>query len=142
MFELSADPIDPGPLQVELENSAAGACVTFEGWVRNDNDGREVTLLEYEGYEEVATKEGRKIIEEARSKFDLMGTSCVHRVGRLDIGDMAVWVGVTAGHRGEAFDGCRFIIEEVKHRLPIWKKEHYASGDSGWVNCEIAQAHE
>lgn len=141
MFKLSADAIDPGPLLVELENSAAGACVTFEGWVRNHNDGRAVTLLEYEGYEEVATKEGRTIVEEAVSKFMLMGARCVHRVGRLEIGDMAVWVGVTGGHREEAFDGCRYIIEEVKHRLPIWKKEHYASGDSGWVNCETARAH-
>jgi molybdopterin synthase catalytic subunit len=61
---------------------------------------------------------------------------CIHRVGSLDLGDMAVWVGVSSAHRAEAFDACRYIIDEVKHRLPIWKKEHYRSGNSGWVNCE------
>jgi molybdopterin synthase catalytic subunit len=65
---------------------------------------------------------------------------CIHRVGALGLSDMAVWVGVSSAHRGEAFDACRFIIDEVKHRVPIWKKEHYRSGDSGWVNCERCAA--
>ena len=60
----------------------------------------------------------------------------MHRVGRLAVGELAVWVGVSARHRDEAFRACRYIIDEVKHRLPIWKKEHYVSGDTGWVNCE------
>jgi molybdopterin synthase catalytic subunit len=64
----------------------------------------------------------------------------VHRVGALDVRDMAVWVGVSAVHRGEAFEACRFIIDAVKHRVPIWKKEHYRNGDSGWVNCERCAA--
>ena len=63
-----------------------------------------------------------------------------HRVGALAIGDLAVWVGVSAAHRGAAFDACRYIIDEVKHRVPIWKKEHYVNGDSGWVNCEACAA--
>jgi molybdopterin synthase catalytic subunit len=65
---------------------------------------------------------------------------CIHRVGRLALTDLAVWVGVSATHRGEAFDACRFIIDAVKHRVPIWKKEHYRNGDSGWVNCEACAA--
>jgi hypothetical protein len=65
---------------------------------------------------------------------------CIHRVGELALTDMAVWVGVSSVHRGEAFDACRFIIDEVKHRVPIWKKEHYLNGDSGWVNCERCAA--
>ena len=67
----------------------------------------------------------------------------MHRVGDLQLGDVAVWVGVSSPHRDEAFKACRFIIDEVKHRVPIWKKEHYANGDSGWVNCErcAADAH-
>ena len=66
--------------------------------------------------------------------------ACVHRVGSLALGDVAVWVGVSAAHRDEAFRACRFIIDEVKHRVPIWKKEHYVNGDSGWVNCERCAA--
>jgi molybdopterin synthase catalytic subunit len=112
----------------------------FEGWVRNENDGRVVVRLDYEGYEAVAVKEGEAVLAEAREKFALTRAGCVHRVGSLEIGDLAVWVGVSAGHRGAAFDGCRYIIDEIKHRLPIWKKEHYADGDSGWINCQVRSA--
>lgn len=136
MFILSAEPIDGTALRERLKDSAAGGCVTFEGWVRNENEGRDVVQLEYEGYEAVATKEGQKVLDEACEKFDVIRSECVHRVGHLDIGDMAVWIGVSAGHRAAAFEACRYIIEEVKHRLPIWKKETYADGDSGWVNIE------
>jgi molybdopterin synthase catalytic subunit len=66
--------------------------------------------------------------------------ACVHRVGDLRVGELAVWVGVSAPHRDEAFRACRYIIDEVKHRVPIWKKEHYVNGDSGWVNCERCAA--
>jgi len=69
-------------------------------------------------------------------QFPFLEACCVHRSGVLDIGDCAVWVGVSAPHRDEAFKACRFIIDEIKVRLPIWKKEHYVDGDSGWVNCE------
>ena len=72
---------------------------------------------------------------EAREKFSLLSTTAVHRVGHLQIGDMAVWVGVAAAHRGPAFDACRFIIDELKARAPIWKKEHYVAGASSWINC-------
>lgn len=135
-FSLSPEPIDVNALRRGLEDPAAGACATFEGWVRNENEGRTVVRLDYEGYEAVARKEGEKVLAEAREKFGLMRAVCVHRVGPLEIGDMAVWVGVSAGHRGAAFDACRYIIDEIKHRLPIWKKEHYADGDSGWINCQ------
>jgi molybdopterin synthase catalytic subunit len=66
---------------------------------------------------------------------------CIHRVGILEIGDLAVWVGVSAGHRDEAFKACRYIIDEIKHRVPVWKKEYYSGGDSGWVNCEACANH-
>ena len=141
MFSMSSTPIDRAALLSKLEDVSAGACVTFEGWVRDLNDGNEVKSLEYEGYELMAVKEGAKVIEDAREKFDIATACCVHRVGHLQLGDMAVWVGVTAGHRGAAFDACRYIIDEIKHRLPIWKKEHYVSGDSGWINCEVTASH-
>lgn len=136
MFALSSEAIDAVALQEKIRDGAAGGCVTFEGWVRNVNDGREVRQLDYEGYEAVAVKEGEKVVAEAIEKYDVFHAVCVHRVGSLSIGDMAVWIGVSAGHRGDAFDACRHIIEEIKHRLPIWKKEHYVDGDSGWVNIQ------
>ena len=135
MFAISIEAIDVPALREKLESLSSGACVTFEGRVRNRNEGREVVRMEYEAYEAVATAEGQKILEEARQKFGLERAVSVHREGSLELGDLAVWVGVSAPHRAEAFDGCRFIIDEIKRRLPIWKKEYYADGESGWVNC-------
>jgi molybdopterin synthase catalytic subunit len=133
--------IEPARLRVELEDRAAGAFVGFEGWIRNHNDGQEVLRLEYEVYEPLALKEGDKVIAETRAKFPILHAECVHREGLLEIGECAVWVGVTAAHRGEAFAACRYIIDQVKVRLPIWKKEHYVKGHSGWVSCERCAEH-
>jgi len=134
-FRISSEPIDPRALQAALAADQAGACVCFEGWVRDHNDGSAVTALEYEAHEVVAVKEVDKIIAEARQRFDIIELDCVHRVGKLAIGECAVWVGVSAAHRGAAFDACRYLIDEIKQRVPIWKKEHYRDGVSGWVNC-------
>ena len=140
-FCFSHQPLDPAALAADLADPAAGGYVSFEGWVRNENEGREVRRLDYEAFEELALKEGARIVAEAIARFGVRGARCVHRIGELGIGDLAVWVGVASGHRAEAFDACRYIIDEVKHRVPIWKKEHYLDGDSGWVNCErCAQA--
>lgn len=140
MFVLSSEPIDIAAWHARLDDSRAGGCVVFEGVVRNENEGRAVLRLEYEGYEAVALKEGGTVLREALEKFDVIAVECIHRVGRLEIGDLAVWVGVSAAHRGAAFDACRYIIDQIKHRLPIWKKEHYSEGDSGWINCQTASA--
>jgi molybdopterin synthase catalytic subunit len=136
VFRFSRATIDGTMLRAELANPASGGFAAFEGWVRNLNEGREVQRLEYEAFEELAVKEGERIVRAAIERFGVAHALCVHRVGTLAIGELAVWVGVSAAHRGEAFDACRYIIDEVKHRLPIWKKEHYVTGDSGWVNCE------
>lgn len=143
-FNFSASPLDVAVLQAQLNDPAAGGYVAFEGWVRNHNEGQQVTRLEYEAFEALAMKEGERVLQEAMQRFGVLRVACVHRIGSLAIGDIAVWVGVSSVHRGEAFDACRYIIDEIKHRLPIWKKEHYLSGDSGWVNCErcAAAAHE
>jgi len=135
-FTFSTDSIDCAALQNELRDARAGGFASFEGWVRNHNEGHDVTRLEYEAFEALAIKEGERIIEEAMQKFGVLKAACVHRIGELGIGDVAVWVGVSSAHRGEAFEACRYIIDAEKHRLPIWKKEHYVNGDSGWVNCE------
>ena len=141
MFAISAEMIDPDVLRDALAASAAGACVTFEGWVRDHNEGREVTALEYEVYEPLAVSEAQRILGEARREFDLIAVHAVHRSGGLDIGECAVWVGVSAAHRDAAFAACRYVIDQIKQRLPIWKKEYYRDGDSGWVNCERCASH-
>lgn len=135
-FEFSTAPLLPEQLRAALEDPACGGYATFEGWVRDHNDGRNVRHLEYEAYVELAVKEGERIVAEAVRRFGVKHVRCVHRVGDLALGELAVWVGVSAGHRAEAFAACRYVIDEVKHRVPIWKKEHYVDGDSGWVNCE------
>jgi molybdopterin synthase catalytic subunit len=135
MFRISPEPLDPAALQRLLLDPRAGACATFEGWVRNRNDGQAVRALDYEAHATLAEKEGLRILAEAQAKFSILNAVCAHRVGSLVLGDMAVWVGVTAEHRGDAFDACRYIIDEAKARVPIWKKEHYASGATAWINC-------
>jgi molybdopterin synthase catalytic subunit len=142
MFELSDKPIETGALGLRLRNARAGALVTFEGWVRNHNEGHDVSHLKYEAYAVMAVKEGRRIVDEARARFDVLAAHCVHRVGALGIGDIAVWVGVIAEHRGPAFEACEYVIDNIKFRVPIWKKEYYTNGDSGWVAChECGHAH-
>ena len=131
-FRLSDAPIDATALQAGLRNPRAGACASFEGWVRDHNDGRSVSGLRYEAYVELAEREGAAILAEAQQRFDIVDAACVHRIGDLAIGDLAVWVGVSAAHRGPAFDACRWLIDELKERLPIWKKETTPQGDS-WV---------
>ncbi|MBS0395968.1 MAG: ThiF family adenylyltransferase, partial [Proteobacteria bacterium] len=139
-FAFSDRPLDTERERRLVEDPACGGYASFEGWVRDFNDGRRVQRLEYEAYAELAVKEGERIIAEALARFGVSHARCVHRVGELALGELAVWVGVSAAHRGEAFAACRYIIDEVKHRVPIWKKEHYVDGDSGWVNCERCAA--
>jgi sulfur-carrier protein adenylyltransferase/sulfurtransferase len=114
----------------------AGAVATFEGRVRNHHGGREVLALEYEAHAPLACSEGDRILEEAISRFRLQEARAVHRVGRLEIGEVAVRITAVAAHRREAFAACRWMLDEIKRRLPIWKKEFYSEGDADWVNCQ------
>lgn len=132
-FNLSATPVDVAALTASMPNPGAGAVVTFEGRVRDHNDGHAVARLEYQVYPALADKTGQRILEEEAQRHGLLGSRAVHRTGELCIGDVAVWVGVAAAHRDAAFDGCRAIIERLKHELPVWKKETYADGRSAWV---------
>lgn len=134
-FSLSAEPLSPVLLSRVLSDTAAGAFVSFEGWVRNHNRGKTVVALEYEVYQALALKEGERIVAEAIAKFGLIGAGACHRYGLLGLGEIAVWVGATAPHRRQAFAGAAYIIDEIKHRLPIWKKEYYATGSTAWVHC-------
>jgi sulfur-carrier protein adenylyltransferase/sulfurtransferase len=135
-FAFASASLEPDRYRESLADPSAGGYASFEGWVRDHNEGRTVQRLEYEAFESLAIREGERIVAEAVARYGVARAACVHRVGSLGIGELAVWVGVSAAHRGEAFAACRYIIDEVKHRVPIWKKEHYADGDSGWVNCE------
>ena len=135
LFRLTSETIDSIGLHAALENPACGASVTFEGLIRNHNEGRAVSRLEYEAYGALALKEGETIVREALKRFQIREAGCVHRTGLLEIGEMAVWVGVSSAHRGEAFKACAYIIDTVKQRVPIWKREHYVDGTDEWVNC-------
>lgn len=134
-FLLADAALEPELLKRHLLGRHAGALATFEGWVRNHNEGQPVDRLEYSSYPALANKEGQRIMAEAAERFPIDAALARHRTGLLEIGDIAVWVGVSAAHRGAAFDACRFIIEEIKRRVPIWKKEFYSNGVSDWVNC-------
>ena len=135
-FEITAQAIDPDVFRQRLLDPACGAYVQFDGWVRNHNEGQRVLRLEYEVYEPLAVKEGQSIIEEAIERFEVNNACCVHRSGLLEISDLAVVVAVCSTHRDAAFQACRYIIDETKARLPIWKKEHYDNGEAEWVNCK------
>jgi molybdopterin synthase catalytic subunit len=135
-FGISSHSIDLEAFRRRLLDSSCGAYVQFDGWVRDHNEGQEVLRLEYEVYEPIALKEGLRIINEAKQRFGVVNACAVHRSGLLELSDVAVVVGVSSAHRGEAFDACRYIIDQAKTRLPIWKKEYYESGAAEWVNCQ------
>lgn len=138
-FAMAAEAFNVASLRRELEDLRCGAVVSFEGIVRNHSGGRSVSHLEYQSFAEMAVKEGQAIIQSALSRFAVHQIICLHRVGVLLIGETAVWVGVSAAHRSAAFDACRFVIDEVKMRVPIWKNEHYTDGSSGWIHPENTQ---
>lgn len=133
-FRISDRPFEIAPLRQRLLHARAGAFASFEGWVRDHNDGRPVAGLRYEAYVTLAEAEGARIVEQALERFGAIEACCVHRTGELAIGELAVWVGASAAHRDAAFDACRWIIDEVKARVPIWKHERYADGDAGWLH--------
>ena len=133
LFQLTNQPIEALVGQL---NPHAGGIVTFEGRVRDINDDRDVLSLEYEAYPELALYEGHAIIVDALKQFDILEAYAIHRTGHLAIGDIAVWVMSAAIHRKEAFIATESIINAIKSRVPIWKKEHYRDGEAIWVRCD------
>ena len=117
-----------------------GALCVFTGVVRNHNDGKSVLYLEYEGYEEMVVSIFDEISAEAKTRFGVTRVRIVHRLGRMEIGDTSVAVAVSSPHRKEAFEACRFAIDTLKHKAPIWKKEFYADGSS-WLEGPGGCAH-
>lgn len=139
MFDLLMTPIEETPQYQSAmrthDDPQCGGIVSFAGRVRNHNHGQSVLFLEYEAYDVLAKKEAENILQEIHQKFPIKKILCLHRVGRLEIGDMAVWIQVTAEHRKPAFAATEYMIDELKKRVPIWKNEHYGNGESSWVQC-------
>ena len=135
MFELTSTSIDTVALAGRLAAPETGAAVIFEGRVRNHHLGRPVTKLEYEAFYEMALREGEAIVSETERIYPGTQVLCIHRTGTLQIGEAAVWIGVASAHRQAGYAASRHVIEELKRRLPIWKKEHHPDGAAEWVNC-------
>ena len=117
-----------------VEDPTAGGIVTFVGNVRNHSQGKEVHYLEFEAYEAMAIKVMDEIAQEMRAKFPIHKIYTSHRLGKVSIGESAVIIAVSASHRAEAFDATEYMIDELKARVPIWKKEYWVDG-SHWVNA-------
>ena len=132
MFQLGNHPIDPAPLRRELAADDCGGFVFFEGRVRDHHEERSVTGLYYEAYRELAEKEGQRLVREIAQKHGVRA-GAIHATGDLAPGDLAVWVGAAAAHREEAFAACRELIDAIKARVPIWKRESYNDGQGEWV---------
>jgi molybdopterin synthase catalytic subunit len=137
---LTGHPIDTATLIAAVQSPSRGGIAMFLGTVRNHQAGREVLRLHYSAYQPMAEAECARIVAEAQAKWDV-AVSVVHRLGQLEIGDIAVAVIAAAAHREEAFAACRYLIEEVKHRVPIWKQEFYADGSVSWVEAGSGSEH-
>jgi molybdopterin synthase catalytic subunit len=129
---LTSNPLDLGPLLARVQSPARGGMACFIGTVRNHHEGREVVRLDYSAYLPMAEAECARIVAEAESRWQV-GVAVQHRIGRLEIGEAAVAVAAASAHRDEAFLACRYVIEEVKRRVPIWKREVFADGSMTWV---------
>ena len=133
-------PIDVGALQAAVASQGSGAISLFVGTVRDTNAGRSVTGIEYSAYGPMALRELAAIVAQTERRFDGVRVAVEHRVGELTVGEASVVVAVSHAHRATAMDGCRHVIEEVKKRVPIWKREYYVDGTREWVHAGSANA--
>ena|SRR5687768_4322256 len=133
MSRLVQSVLDPERLARQVAGPARGALVTFVGHVRDHQGGRSVARLEYSAYEPMAEAECARIVADAERRWRVT-VGLEHRLGTLEIGEAAVAIAVAGGHREEAFEACRWVIEEVKRTVPIWKREHFTDGSVEWVN--------
>ncbi|HEY5690364.1 MAG TPA: molybdenum cofactor biosynthesis protein MoaE [Cyclobacteriaceae bacterium] len=139
MIKITEKAIDVQKVIETASSLNAGAVNVFIGTVRNKSHDKNVVWLEYEAYEAMAVAEIRKIIDEASHKWDLLGWAVSHRIGTLKPGEIAVVVAVSAPHRKESFEACQFIIDNVKAKTPIWKKEVFEDGEE-WVDARPTAA--
>jgi molybdopterin synthase catalytic subunit len=133
MTHLTREPIQLDRLIARVGGPGRGGIATFLGVVRDHQDGRKVTGLEYSAYEPMADGECGRIVAEAAGRWPV-AVALEHRLGPLQIGEIAVAIAAAGDHRAVAFEACRYVIEEVKRRVPIWKRENYADGTTGWVD--------
>ena len=138
MFRVTDKPIDLKELVDYVGDPQAGAIATFIGTTRNNNEGRKVIALDYDGYSEMAEKELARIGEDAKTKWPICRMAIVHRLGPVQITEASVIIAVSAGHRDAAFAACRFAIEKIKKTVPIWKKEMYEGGEV-WIGTQTGQ---
>jgi len=132
MIEITKDKIDVAKLIASVSDDGAGAIDVFIGTTRNKTSGKTVIKLDFEAYEPMAVKEIQKIVERAQSQWPILKYAIAHRIGVVEIGEEAVVIAVSTPHRQAAFESCRFIIDELKKTVPIWKKEIFEDGDI-WV---------
>ena len=138
MFRVTDKIINLAELVEFVTDPGAGAIATFVGTTRNNNEGRKVIALDYDGYPEMAEKELRRIGADAKTKWPICRMAIVHRLGPVQIAEASVIIVVSAGHRDAAFAACRFAIEEIKKTVPIWKKEVYEGGEV-WIGTQTGQ---
>jgi molybdopterin synthase catalytic subunit len=140
MIVLSDQTLEPAALVDAVAHPEHGAIATFLGTTRREAGEREVEALDYEAYEELALTEMRAVVAEAEARFGAL-VAVAHRVGRVEVGCPSVAVAASAGHRPEAFAACRYVIDELKHRVPIWKRTVYADGGASWVDGCALRGH-
>jgi molybdopterin synthase catalytic subunit len=131
-FRLVDGPIDLAAVVAEVEDERAGAIATFQGAVRRRSRGRDVIALEYEAYSGMAEKVMAEIADGVKERYDLCAVAITHRTGRCEIGEVSVAIAVSAPHRQDALSACRDLIDELKERVPLWKKELYEGGEE-WI---------
>jgi molybdopterin synthase catalytic subunit/molybdopterin converting factor small subunit len=131
-FRLAGDPLDLGSVIAEVTDERAGAIATFQGTVRRQSRGRQVIALEYEAYSGMAEKVMAEIADGVIARYELWEVAVAHRVGRCEVGDVSVAIAVSAPHRQDALSACRDVIDELKERVPLWKKEIYEGGEE-WI---------
>ncbi len=136
--ELVEQAININQILERVKDPQGGAVVLFLGTVRDNSRGRHVKFLEYEAYRELALKEMRRVAEEAQTRWPLLGVAIVHRLGRLEIGDISVAIAVSSPHRKDAFEAGRYAIDALKQAVPIWKKEVWEGGEV-WIGSEQAK---
>ena len=134
MIELTQSPIDYAALTEQVRSNQSGAVVLFLGTVREMTHGRQTVALDYEAYPEMAKAKMQELLDEARTHWPVDRAAIVHRLGHLELGDISVAVAVSCPHRNQAFEAGRFLIDELKVRVPVWKKENWADGTTEWVH--------
>lgn len=137
---ITRDPISADTVLQEVGAESDGAINLFLGVVRDQNEGRAVSGMHYDAYIEMAERTLREIVAEAAALPGVGRVAAVHRIGELQVGDVSVAIAASAPHRAEAFEACRYVIEAIKQRLPVWKQERYITGEQQWLEGVVPHA--